>query len=428
MRAQHVMLTILLCALPACKATPARPNTAASNDEAAVLERGLAMQPLDGDTAADRLVAQSQGRVTRDPQKLDAWIRLAHAWIRKARETSDPGFYQNAEACASIALRIAPDSALALDVRGLALLNDHRFEEARQLATDILAKRPDDVTALGTLSDALLELGRYDEATTAAQKMVSIKPNLPSYSRASYLLWLKGERAAAKAVVLQAIDAAGDAESRAWVLVQAATYFWQEGDWDGADAGFDQALASFASFPPALVGKGRVALARGRAADAARAFARAYEASPLVETAWLLGDARERAGDQAGATAAYALVTQTGRADPRTLALFLASKDRDHAQALQLADAERRTRDDIYTEDVYAWALYRAGRLADARAASDKALALGTLDPRLRYHAGAIRLAQGDESGRQLVREALALNARFDPTAAEDARQLLASR
>jgi len=210
------------------------------------------------------------------------------------------------------------------------------------------------------------------------------------------------------------------------VLVQAATYFWHEGDADGAEAGYDAALAAFPGFPPALVGKGRVALGHDRAAVAASLFERAYQQSPLVETAWLLGDARARAGDTSGAQAAYELVMKTGSADPRTLAFFLASKDRDHARAAQLAADERAVRDDLYTEDVYAWALYRAGRLDEAGAAIARALAFGTRDARLLYHAGAIELSLGrDAEGATHLRAALALNPRFDAAGAADAKRLL---
>ena len=88
--------------------------------------------------------------------------------------------------------------------------------------------------------------------------------------------------------------------------------------------------------------------------------------------------------------------------------------------------AERRTRGDIQTHDAAAWALYRVRRLDEARRESDAALALGTRDATLLFHAGAIRLAQGDESGRRLLQDALALNPSFDYHGAAEAKLLLA--
>src|SRR5207248_4035275 len=113
--------------------------------------------------------------------------------------------------------------------------------------------------------------GHFEAAADAAQKMVDLKPNLPSYSRASWLAWLHGDVPAATEYARLAIDAGGDRsdnEPQAWVIVQAAMIFWSQGDLGGADAGFDTALDRVPGYPPALVGKARVALAQGRAADA----------------------------------------------------------------------------------------------------------------------------------------------------------------
>ena len=300
------------------------------------------------------------------------------------------------------------------------------------MAEQILAGDPDDPMALGTLSDALLELGRFQEAAAAAQKMVDLKPDLPSYTRASHIRWLQGDLPAAKKIARLAMDARDptDPEPWAWVVVQAALIFWHEGDLAGADKGFDRALDAVADYPPALVGKARIALAKGDAPRAAELLARAFRESPLPETAWLLGDARQAAGDAAGAAEAYAQVVKTGRqSDRRTLALYFATRgaapsERD--EAVRLAEAERKERGDVYTEDTLAWALHRAGRTKEARAAMDRALALGTRDPRLLYHAGAIRLAAGERAeAEKLLREALKLNPKFDPTGAPEAEKLL---
>jgi tetratricopeptide (TPR) repeat protein len=405
---------------------PAAPTKEAQN-------RALALAKLPGDAGIDRVITDLQRSVDKNPGKVDFWILLGRAWVRKAREASDPGFYVNAGACAETALEVSPDDKLAYDLQGLVLLNDHKFREAADLAQTVLAKHPDDAMAFGSLSDAMLELGRFEEAADAAQKMMDLKPNLPSYSRASYFRWLAGDEKMALEYARLAIDAGRDPkdpEPTAWQLVQAAMIFWHRGDFEGADAGFVKALDRMGEYPPALVGRGRVAMARGDAKRAAELFKRAYDQSPLPETASLLGDAREAMGDAAGARDAWTkLEKEARRSDPRTLALFYATKGRNTELALTLAAEEMKARGDVYSEDTYAWALYRAGKFADARRLIDHARRLGTKDARLVYHQGAIHIAAGDAaSGRKLVSQALATNPSFDPDGALEARKLLETK
>jgi len=52
------------------------------------------------------------------------------------------------------------------------------------------------------------------------------------------------------------------------------------------------------------------------------------------------------------------------------------------------------TRRDVYGYDLLAWALFKSGRVTEARAAMAQALAWGTEDPELRARARAIDAAQ----------------------------------
>jgi tetratricopeptide (TPR) repeat protein len=390
--------------------------------------RKLALAAPPGDGADDRALRGLADAARKNPLKEEAWIALGRGWIKKARSSADPGFYLNASACADVALDLKKDEKLALDLKGLVLLNDHKFEEARALSADILKKHPDDPMAYGTLSDALSELGRDEEAAKAAQEMVDLKPNLPSYSRASYMQWLRGDEKGALESVRLAIDSGDtrDKEPRAWVLVQAAMIFWHRGDVDGAAAGFEQALAFYPEYPPALVGKGRTLLGKGDPKAAADVFGRAYRQSPLVETAWLLGDARTLAGDTAGAAEAYAAVEKEGKkSDPRTLSAFYSARNEKPVLALTLAEEEYKVRKDVYTEDTLAWALYRNGRIGEAKDAILRARRLRTNDARMVFHEGAIRIAAGEKvAGQSLVRRALALQPRFDAAGALEAAEL----
>ena len=426
-------LALLLILAAACSKQPALSTGPDSITTPEGRARMLALMTSGGGLPVDKEIDRLQSLVQRQPEKLEAWIELGHFWIRKARDAQRPGLYANAGACADLVLARQPTNRPALELQGLVLMNDHRFQEARSLMSTVLARTPDDPVALGTLSDADLELGRTQEAVEAAQRMMDLKPNLPSYSRAAHLQWLRGDLQDAKESLRLAIDAGNDGkdkEPKAWVMVQAAMLFWNEGDADGAEAGFDQTLVWLPEFPPALAGKARVLLGRGDGKAAAALLVKAYQVNPLVETGWLLGDALALAGDADGSQRAWAEIEKRGKlADPRTLALFWATKDRQHEAALQLAEAERKTRDDEYTEDVIAWALYRAGRLDEALAASDKANALGTRDARLWFHAGAIRLAKGETAkGQSLIRKALELNPHFDLAGEAEARRLLDAR
>ena len=351
-------------------------------------------------------------------------------WVRKARLAADPGFYVHVAACAEAALEAQPGFLPALELRSLALMNDHRFAEAREVSKAIVEQEPLDAIGLGTLSDASLELGDFDAAAQAAQKLLDTRPGMAAYSRASYLRWLQGDAKGAKALVLQALRAGRDArdpEPAAWTFVQAAQIFWHEADYDGAEAVYAEALKWVPDYPQALVGRARVALARRQPERAVPWLESAWRRQPLPETAWLLGDARTMLGDAARARAAYEQVVRSGRKSDRlTLALFYATKDRDHDEALRLLEEERRGRGGPYVDDAQAWALYRAGRIGEAQQASERALRLGTRDARLLYHGGAIRLAAHDPSGRVLIERALALNPGFDSTGAAEARELLA--
>ena len=83
--------------------------------------------------------------------------------------------------------------------------------------------------------------------------------------------------------------------------------------------------------------------------------------------------------------------------DTHHLVAFWTDHDRNLDEALRLARQERERRRDVYTCDALAWALYKKGLYAEARAASDEALRLGTRDPRLLYHASAVS-AEGSRS------------------------------
>jgi tetratricopeptide (TPR) repeat protein len=126
------------------------------------------------------------------------------------------------------------------------------------------------------------------------------------------------------------------------------------------------------------------------------ALQRAAKSNPLPEYQWTLAEALRAAGHE---NEAFAIETQLRRhgatSDPRTLALFLATRHESAKTALRLAQAELDSRGDVFTHDALAWSLAAAGNLTDAHSEMQRALAEGTEDGRLFFHAAMIASQSG---------------------------------
>jgi tetratricopeptide (TPR) repeat protein len=110
----------------------------------------------------------------------------------------------------------------------------------------------------------------------------------------------------------------------------------------------------------------------------------------------------------------------------RAWSLYLLDHDRDVGAVLGNVRHELESRKDIYGYDLLAWALHTAGRDQEARAPMARALALGTQDAMLFYHAGMIELAVGDSAAaRARLERALAINPYWHPTQPTRVRALL---
>ena len=185
----------------------------------------------------------------------------------------------------------------------------------------------------------------------------------------------------------------------------------------------------------------RVAAAEGRTDEAIELLSEAIAAVPLPEflarRAALYdiraasGDAGLAADDRATVLAIAQLTGGAAGVYDRTLSLFLSDTGQDPARALTLAESELRTRKDVYGYDALAWALLANDRPQEADEAMTTALAFGTRDAKLLYHAGMIKAAlvpsdaSASAEARDLLESALALDASFDPAAAIRARSTL---
>lgn len=362
------------------------------------------LAPHDGEGRLDRDIRHCQAQLRSGTNSEIALERLGWLFVAKARESFDPGFYRLAEQCGLCLDSRQPGSADASLLRGHALQNQHRFKEAEPLARDLVAKRglPFDY---GLLGDVLMEQGRLTESTDAYQTMIDLRPDLQSYARGAHIRWLKGNLAGAVELMELAASSASpvDPESAAWVNTRLAFYHLQADDPKAAHRVCDTALEFQKDYAPTLLLRGRILLAEGETAAAIEPLERASQLNPLPEYQWTLAEALRAEGRTSEAFAVEKKLRQTGAAaDPRTFALFLATRGNQAQTALRLAEAELNERGDVFTHDALAWSLQAAGRIEEARAHMEKALAEGTQDARLSFHAAIIAAKAGrqDEARR----------------------------
>lgn len=356
-----------------------------------------------GDEREDFEIGRWQARARAGKATADSFEKLGWAYVAKARRTLDVGYYKLAEKAADVMDARFGESPEARLLRGHVFHQMHRFADAETLARALVAERglaPD----YALLCDALMEQGKLAAAVEACQRLVNLRPGVEAYSRIAHLRWLKGDLVGATAMMEAAERAASqrDPEGRAWLQVKLSGFALQGGDLSRALALAESAIGVVGSYPPALLARGRALLALGHATEAAVVLERAVRLNPLPEYQWWLADAFRAAGDETNALEAEQTLRERGEiSDPRTLALFLATRGDYPLEALRLAREECVHRGDSLTHDALAWALLATGETREAREMSERALADGIRDARLLWHAGEIALANGDREAAQ---------------------------
>jgi tetratricopeptide (TPR) repeat protein len=357
----------------------------------------LVLTPQTGDGRIDREISRLQQQL-RNGRNLQLGLeQLGWAFVAKARESFDPGFYKLAEQCAWCMEKRNPQSQEAMLLRAHVLQNLHRFKESETLARRLVQQRGLSFD-YGLLGDALMEQGKLSDAVEAYQRMMNLKPDLRAYARAAHMRWLKGDLAGAIEAMQLAASAASpsDAESAAWMNTRLAFYEFQAGNVDEAEGRCAFALSLQNNYAPTLLLKGKMLLAQNRFREAVDTLQNAAKLNPLPEYQWTVAEALRAAGRENEASRIEAQLRKRGASsDPRTLALFLATRHENPETALRLARTELGSRGDVFTHDALAWSLAAAGNLEEAHGEMQCALAEGTEDARLFFHAAVIASQAG---------------------------------
>ena len=359
---------------------------------------------------ADKLLKKIQD----NPDDVTSVMSLASLYILEARVTGNFMYYdQAAMKCVNDVLKKNEDNFEALSLKAMIFLSEHHFAEAISTAQKAVSINPYNAFVYGTLVDGFVEMGNYKAAVENLEKMISIRPDMRSYARVSYLREIHGDFPGAIEAMKLAVDAgvAGD-EATAWTRVQLGNLYEKTGNLKTAEMNYHIALNERLGYAYALAGLGRVAGIQKKYDDAIALYKQAdstiqdYSLKEELSELYLLKGqpekadamAREIVQDMSKAVTKDVEEDSVGHYSDRELAYaWLKVKDYDKALDYALAEYNRRP-ENIDVNETLAWVYYSKKEFSKALPHIKAAMKTNSKNPTLLCRAGLIFSKAGDSS------------------------------
>jgi tetratricopeptide (TPR) repeat protein len=388
-----------------------------------------------------RTAVDLQNQVVLHPEDNKARLSLASLFIQEARVTGDYSYYDRA-AMKQVNQVLTTDSVNfeALLYKSLLFLSQHHFADGLEYATKAQQINPYNAFVYGMLIDANVELGNYTAAVQNSDKMVSIRPDIRSYSRISYLREIHGDNPGAIEAMKLAVEAGvPGTEPTEWARIQLAQLYEHAGDLRSAEMHYTIALEQRPGYAYALAGMGRIAMSNKDYPKAAELFTQANAAlndnsfkEELIEVNQLMGQKEKATELTNGLIDNMSKEAKSGQEDEsighyadRELAYaYIDAGNYDKALEHALAEYNRRPAN-IDVNETLAWVYYQQKQYAKALPYIKEALKTNSKNPGLLCHAGLISLQAGDKAtAKNLLGEALKNKSYISPVlhhAAEEA-------
>jgi tetratricopeptide (TPR) repeat protein len=382
---------------------------------------------------AEATIVKLRAAQREHPERVQIYTELAQIYMQEARITGKHHEYMPiVDRLLEAALARDPNNFDALVLTASNLMTYHKFAEAKELAEKAIEKNGYSSYAYGVLCDAKVELGDYTGAVEASDKMISVRPDLRSYARASYLREIHGDREGAIEAMKMAADAGQfGQENRAWALYNLGNIFLNMGKLDTAQFIFNGILEERPNYTYAMHGLALAKAAKGEYPAAIELLVKASQLAPehvLIETladVYLAMGHKELARPmEEKAVESFMQHEQGGWNIDREYAMFCANHDIHLGNALIRAERDLARRpENIDALDTYAWTLLKNGKAKEALPSIEKAMRLKTENASIHYHAAIILNATGDIArAEQEFRQTLALNPYPNPMIAARAR------
>ncbi|MCH7965397.1 MAG: tetratricopeptide repeat protein [Bacteroidetes bacterium] len=387
---------------------------------------------------AQRTVDFYRKKIENNSEDSKNYVELAQVYLQEARVTGLHHEYMvHAEILINTALGIDPGNFEALVTKATLLMIYHRFNDAKKLVLKAIGQNPYNSAAYGVLCDSYVETGDYENAVKTCDKMLSIHPDIKSYSRASYLREIYGELDAS----IEAMKLAADAgmtgqESRSWALYNLGNLFFISGKIDTAAFIYNGILEERPGYAYAYSGLSKIMIAKGNYTKAIEYLVKASQIIPDHIFIEQLGYIYLIIGEKESEEEMIKKVLQTfeqhesdGWNVNREFSQFCSIHNIKLSESLERIKGEYEKSPDNYDVlKLYAWLLYKNKQNEKALHLIKKAAKFGRYDPMFHYYAGLIF----DDAGKK--KDALKyLQKSFDeilyihPLAFEDARSRISS-
>jgi len=213
--------------------------------------------------ATKKVAQQLIDKINYNPNDNKAAIALSTLYIQEARITGNYIYY-DAAAMKYInrLLDNDPNNFQALTLKSLLYMSQHHFADGLEIAQKAQKINPYNSLIYGILVDGNVEMGNYKAAVENSDKMDSIRPDIRSYSRISYLREIYGDYPGAIEAMKLALSAGGQGdEPTEWTRIQLAQLYENTGDLKSAEMHYMIALDERPGYGYANAGLGHIAMA-----------------------------------------------------------------------------------------------------------------------------------------------------------------------
>lgn len=280
------MMLLQSCSQPA-ENKPTQKNTAQIEVPALLRKNSRIGNPIEQQSILTTY-NDLKSTIRKNQGDLKSRLMLVQVFMQEARLTGEHGYYYPA-ALKMIDGVLAEKTKnrdfhfLALSLKATVLLSLHQFGEALSVGQQALKLNDHNAYIYGVLVDANVELGNYQEAVKMSDKMVSIRPDLRSYSRISYLREIHGDVEGAIEAMKMAISAGYPSyEETAWCRLTLGKIHETYGDMDNAEMQYTLALEHRPDYPFAIAALADLDMKKGNYEEAENKLKKACELIPEV--------------------------------------------------------------------------------------------------------------------------------------------------